>query len=88
MKQHLLLNLRALLVLCMIFVIGGGSLAFAGEEKISLGNGTYSDQQIVWEGTSCTITQSRGEAQTPPGSSYIRTPRWYKNNVISFYGCQ
>lgn len=84
MKQHLLLNLRALLVLCMIFVIGGGSLAFAGEEKISFGNGTYSDQQIVWEGTSCTITQSRGEAQTPPGSSYIRTPRWYKNNVISF----
>ena len=63
---------------------GGGSLAFAGEEKISLSNGTYSDQQIVWEGTSCTITQSRGEAQTPPGSSYIRTPRWYKNNVISF----
>ena len=71
-------------MLCMIFVIGGGSLAFAGEEKISLSNGTYSDQQIVWEGTSCTITQSRGEAQTPPGSSYIRTPRWYKNNVISF----
>ncbi len=31
MKQHLLLNLRALLVLCMIFVIGGGSLAFAAE---------------------------------------------------------
>lgn len=31
MKQHLLLNLRALLVLCMIFVIGGGSVAFAAE---------------------------------------------------------
>lgn len=31
MKQHLLLNLRALLVLCMIFVIGGGSLALAAE---------------------------------------------------------
>ena len=31
MKQHLLFNLRALLVLCMIFVIGGGSLAFAEE---------------------------------------------------------
>lgn len=61
-------------------------MALAEEETIALVNGTYSssDQQIVWEGTSCTITQSRGEAQTPPGSSYIRTPRWYKNNVISF----
>ncbi|MDD6866385.1 MAG: hypothetical protein PUD61_02440 [Prevotella sp.] len=78
-----LLNLKFLLMLCMIFCIGGGNVALAGEEKISF-NGTYSDQQIVWEGTSCTITQSRGEAQTPPGSSYIRTPRWYKNNVISF----
>lgn len=68
----------------MIFCIGGGSVALAEEETISLGNGTYSDQQIVWEGTSCTITQSRGEAQTPPGSSNIRTPRWYKNNVVSF----
>ena len=39
MKQHLLLNLRALLVLCMIFVIGGGgsvALAAEGDEFYSL----------------------------------------------------
>lgn len=35
MKQHLLLNLRALLMLCMIFVIGGGSLAFAKETIVT-----------------------------------------------------
>ena len=79
-----LLNLKFLLMLCMIFCIGGGSLAFAGEEKISLGNGTYSDQQIVWEGTSCTITQSKGNSTTLPNLDYIAAPRWYKNNVISF----
>ena len=34
MKKHLL-NLRALLMLCMIFVIGGGSLAFAEEVTVT-----------------------------------------------------
>ena len=71
-----LLNLKFLLMLCMIFCTGGSNVAFAEEETISLSKGTYSDQQIVWEGTSCTITQSRGEAQTPPSSSNINAPRW------------
>lgn len=79
-----LLNLKFLLMLCMFFCIGGRSVAFAGEEKISLGNGTYSDQQIVWEGTSCTITQSKGNSTTPPNPNYKSEPRWYANNVISF----
>lgn len=70
-------------MLCMIFVIGGGSLAFAEEEPIDFSKGTYSTNQIVWEGTSCTITQAKGTG-TAPNSSYISAPRWYKNNVISF----
>ena len=82
MRKHLL-NLRTLLMLCMIFVIGGGSLAFAEEEPIDFSKGTYSTNQIVWEGTSCTITQAKGTG-TAPNSSYISAPRWYKNNVISF----
>ena len=79
-----LLNLKFLLMLCMIFCTGGSNVAFAEEETISLSKGTYSDQQIVWEGTSCTITQSKGKAQTPPNLSYISAPRWYQNHVISF----
>lgn len=41
MKRHLLLNLRALLVLCMIFVIGGGSLALAEETTVTIFNETF-----------------------------------------------
>ena len=61
MKQHLLLNLRALLVLCMIFVIGGGSVALAAEgdefysltavQKNNTAYATYYDvtiNNLVW----------------------------------------
>lgn len=79
-----LLNLKFLLMLCMIFCIGGGSVAFAEEETIVFANGTYSNNQIVWPGTSCTITQSQGESTTKPSSSYVNAPRWYAKHVISF----
>ncbi|MCI6234863.1 MAG: Ig-like domain-containing protein [Prevotella sp.] len=48
MKQHLLFNLRALLVLCMIFVIGGGSVALAaeGDEFYSLTAVTNKSNQV------------------------------------------
>lgn len=74
-------------MLCMIFVIGGGSVALAAEEEqetIVLANGSFANDQIVWEGTSCTITQSKGNSTTSPNLDYIAAPRWYKNNVISF----
>ena len=61
MKQHLLLNLRAFLVLCMIFVIGGGSVALAAEgdefysltavQKNNTAYATYYDvtiNNLVW----------------------------------------
>ncbi len=79
-----LLNLKFLLMLSMIFCTGGGNVALAEEETIVLSKGTYSDQQIVWEGTSCTITQSKGNSTTLPNLDYTAAPRWYKNHVISF----
>lgn len=71
-------------MLSMIFCTGGGNVALAEEETIVLSKGTYSDQQIVWEGTSCTITQSKGNSTTLPNLDYTAAPRWYKNHVISF----
>lgn len=70
----------------MIFCIGGGNVAFAEEEKIDFSEGSYSetDNQIVWSGTSCTITQAQGSSTTKPNSSYISAPRWYASHVISF----
>lgn len=53
MKQHLLLNLRAFLTLCMIFVIGGGSLAFA--------------KKVTYTVTSTSAVTTSGTA--PEGSS-------------------
>lgn len=41
MKQHLLLNLRALLMLCMIFCIGGGNVALAEETTVTIFNETF-----------------------------------------------
>lgn len=79
-----LLNLKFLLMLCMIFGIGGSSVAFAEEETIDFSNGSYSVNQIVWSGTSCTITQAQGSSTTKPSSSYISAPRWYASHVISF----
>lgn len=80
------LSQRFFLPLCLLTLFGilGGSHAWAAEETIVLANGTFVSQQIVWEGTSCSITQAKGSSSTNVNSKYISAPRWYASHVISF----
>lgn len=80
------LSQRFFLPFCLLTLFGilGGSHAWAEEETIVLANGTFVSQQIVWEGTSCSITQAKGSSSSPVNSGYISAPRWYANHVISF----
>ena len=80
------LSQRFFLPLCLLTLFGilGGSHAWAAEETIVLTNGTFVSQQIVWEGTSCSITQAKGSSSNPVNSKYISAPRWYASHVISF----
>ena len=77
---------RFFLPLCLLTLFGmlGGNYAWAVDETIVLANGTFASDQIVWEGTSCSITQAKGKSTTKPNSSYISAPRWYAQNVITF----
>lgn len=77
---------RFFLPLCLLTLFGmlGGNYAWAVDETIVLANGTFASDQIVWEGTSCSITQAKGKSTTKPNSSYISAPRWYGQNVITF----
>lgn len=80
------LSQRFFLPLCLLTLFGilGGSHAWAAEETIDLANGTFVSQQIVWKGTSCSITQAKGSSSTTVNSKYISAPRWYAQHVISF----
>lgn len=80
------LSQRFFLPLCLLTLFGilGGSHAWAAEETIVLTNGTFVSRQIVWEGTSCSITQAKGSSSTTVNSKYISAPRWYASHVISF----
>lgn len=82
------LSQRFFLPLCLLTLFGilGGSHAWAAEETIVLTNGTFVSQQIVWEGTSCSITQAKGSSSSSSNvnSDYISEPRWYAKHVISF----
>lgn len=80
------LSQRFFLPLCLLTLFGilGGSHAWAAEETIVLENGTFVSQQIVWKGTSCSITQAKGSSSTNVNSGYISAPRWYAKHVISF----
>lgn len=80
------LSQRFFLPLCLLTLFGilGGSHAWAAEETIDLTKGTFVSQQIVWEGTSCSITQAKGLSSNPVNSKYISAPRWYASHVISF----
>lgn len=80
------LSQRFFLPLCLLTLFGilGGNHAWAAEETIVLTNGTFVSEQIVWEGTSCSITQAKGSSSTKVNSSYISEPRWYAKHVISF----
>ena len=79
-KQRFFLSL-CLLMLFSLF--GGGNLAWAETETITLASGTYANSEIVWQGTSCSITQAKGSG-TEPSSSYIAAPRWYSKNIVTF----
>lgn len=80
------LSQRFFLPLCLLTLFGilGGSHAWAAEETIDLTKGTFVSQQIVWEGTSCSITQAKGLSSNPVNRKYISAPRWYASHVISF----
>ena len=80
------LSQRFFLPLCLLTLFGilGGNHAWAAEETIVLANGTFVSQQIVWEGTSCSITQAKGSSSATVNSKYISAPRWYASHVISF----
>lgn len=57
-------------------------------EAITLSSGTYSGAnttgQIVWNGTSASVTQTKGNSSTNVSSSYVSNPRWYQSHVVSF----
>lgn len=80
------LSQRFFLPLCLLTLFGilGGSHAWAAEETIVFANGTFASEQIVWEGTSCSITQTQGSSSSKVNSSYVSAPRWYASHVISF----
>lgn len=62
----------------------GGANVWAEEEVISLANGSFTNDQITWTGTSCSIIQSKGTSSNPPKPDYVNAPRWYKSHVVSF----
>lgn len=80
------LSQRFFLPLCLLTLFGivGGNHAWAAEETIVFANGTFASEQIVWEGTSCSITQTQGSSSSKVNSSYVSAPRWYASHVISF----
>ena len=78
MKQHLLLNLRALLVLCMIFVIGGGSLALA--EEVTLTTADY-----TWEANNQVEQTIDGVTFNFNGGT--TAPKHYSDGLRTYEGC-
>ena len=83
MKQHLLLNLRALLVLCMIFVIGGGSVALAGEVTLTTANYTWSAVNKQVEQTINGVTFNFNGGTTAPTYYTSGGLRTYEGCVIT-----
>lgn len=82
MKQFTLKSL----ILTLLVLLGGVTPVWGEEETINLSSGNFENSQITWQGTSCTIVQSKGKNNlaTPPNGSYIAAPRWYKDNVVAF----
>ena len=81
--KNQLLNLKMIALMCLMMVLGGANV-WAEEEVISLANGSFANNQITWNGTSCSIIQSKGTSTTAPKSNYVSKPRWYKSHVVSF----
>lgn len=71
MKKHLL-NLRALLMLCMIFVIGGGSLAFAEDQTLTIDFESAKTVYSDWTFTNMT-SQQTGSISAHGGTYYGTT---------------
>lgn len=68
---------------------GAGGAAEEKSETITLSNGVFKDVDqdkptITWSGTSCSFVQEKGSSITKPNNSYISSPRWYQDNVITF----
>lgn len=81
--KNQLLNLKMIALMCLMMVLGGANV-WAEEEVISLANGSFANNQITWNGTSCSIIQSKGNSSTAPKSNYVSAPRWYSGHKVSF----
>lgn len=81
--KNQLLNLKMIALMCLMMVLGGANV-WAEEEVISLANGSFANNQITWNGTSCSIVQSTGTNTNKPSSKYVSEPRWYQGHVVSF----
>lgn len=77
MKQHLLLNLRALLVLCMIFVIGGGSLALAEEYSFTITPSDFNSKSYAENNGTHTST-----ATCTTDNTKTLSISWYSNQIM------
>ena len=78
MKKQLF-NLRALLMLCMIFVIGGGSVAFAKEVTLTTANYTWSADNNQVEQTIDGVTFNFNGGTT--------APIYYDDGLRTYEGC-
>ena len=48
-------------------------------------NGSFADNTITWTISGVgTIVQEKGTGQTAPNSSYVKAPRWYSGNKVTF----
>lgn len=79
MKQKL--RLFSTLLLLAVASVAWGETA---TENISLSDGQFATDHIVWNGTSVTVQQLKGNVTTAVNKSYIAAPRVYKGHILSF----
>ncbi len=78
------------LTFMLLFLLGSLNVWGASPETFDFSSGVYSGANatgiITWQGTSCTIVQSKGEnTSNNVNSSYVGTNlRWYANHYVTF----
>lgn len=82
MKKIISLQLKVFILL--VSLLSFSISAIAETEIIDLASGVYENKAIVWNGTSCSITQTNGGSKMVVNSSYISSPRWYTSHVVYF----
>ena len=79
MKQKLRLFTSLLLL-----AVASAAWGETATENISLSDGQFATDHIVWNGTSVTVQQLKGNVTTAVNKSYIAAPRVYKGHILSF----